>query len=216
MKILITAGPTREAIDPVRYISNRSSGKMGYALAEAALASGHQVSFISGPVALSAPSEAQTTQVLTAAEMYAAVENQLTSDIDAAIFCAAVADYRPISAAEQKIKKTQDQHITLTLEKTADILGSARSPMGFEGLLIGFAAETQHLEKNAQAKLKQKKCDLMIANLVGDSTTGFDVDENQLQLFYRNGKTDALPRQTKVRLAQKLIEIIEKLGEAKT
>ncbi|MFK5923002.1 MAG: bifunctional phosphopantothenoylcysteine decarboxylase/phosphopantothenate--cysteine ligase CoaBC [Verrucomicrobiota bacterium] len=216
MKILITAGPTREAIDPVRYISNRSSGKMGYAIAEAAVAAGHEVILISGPVALSAPEQAHLTQVTTAEEMYAAVANQIGEQVDLAVFCAAVADYRPVEAAEQKIKKSHAEQMTLVLEKTRDILANVRGKMNFPGLLVGFAAETNDLEKHARDKLSKKKCDLIVANLVNDPETGFDVDENELQLFYADGQSEKMPRQTKTLLAEKLIEIFAKLGEARS
>ncbi len=214
MKILITAGPTREAIDPVRYISNRSSGKMAYAIAEAALNRGHEVILISGPVALDAPEGAQTIKVIRADEMFTAVENRIGEDVDAAIFCAAVADYRPVNVAEQKIKKGAADQLTLTLEKTKDILGSARSKMGYEGLLVGFAAETHDLEKHARSKLTSKKCDLLVANQVGNPETGFDSEDNELQLFYSDGQTATLEQQPKKALGEKLIEIIEKLDEA--
>lgn len=214
MKILITAGPTREAIDPVRYISNRSSGKMAYAIADAALNRGHEVILISGPVALDAPEGAQTINVISAEEMFAAVEKQIVEDIDAAVFCAAVADYRPVNVADQKIKKGEAGQLTLTLEKTTDILGSARDKFEFEGLLVGFAAETHDLEKHARAKLASKKCDLLVANQVGNSGTGFDSEDNELQLFFSDGHTENLERQPKTVLGEKLIEIIEKLNEA--
>jgi len=215
VKILITAGPTREAIDPVRYISNRSSGKMGYAIAQAALAHGHEVILISGPVALNAPERAVLVNVITAHEMYTAVAEQILANVDAAIFCAAVADYRPVTTTDQKIKKEDADHLTLTLEKTEDILGSARSEMGYQGLLVGFAAETHNLEKHARDKLTSKKCDLLVANHVGDPDTVFDSSENELQLFYSDGHTETLERQAKTILGEKLIEIIEKLDEAR-
>lgn len=213
MKILITAGPTREAIDPVRYIGNHSSGKMGYAIAEAALARGHEVILVSGPVALAAPEGASLVNINNAAEMFAAVQGQIGEDIDAAIFCAAVADYRPVTTADQKIKKEDCEHMTLALEKTKDILGSVRSEMNFQGLLVGFAAETHDLEKHARQKLANKKCDLIAANLVGNPDTGFDSPENELHLFFADGHTENLERQPKKVLGEKLIEIIEKLGE---
>lgn len=214
MKILITAGPTREALDPVRYISNRSSGKMGYSIAEAALARDHEVVLISGPVALTAPKGAQTITVISAEEMFAAVEKQIGEGIDAAVFCAAVADYRPVNATDQKIKKDGAYQLTLTLEKTEDILGSTRDKMRYEGLLVGFAAETHDLEKHARAKLASKKCDLLVANQVGKPDTGFDVEDNELQLFFSDGHTETLERQSKTILGEKLIEIIEKLNDA--
>jgi len=216
LKILITAGPTREAIDPVRYISNRSSGKMGYAIAAAALARGHEVVLISGPVAIAAPQGATVVGVVSASEMLAAVQAQIGQGIDAAIFCAAVADYRPVAVADRKIKKEDHSHLTLALEKTADILGNVRSGMAYQGLLVGFAAETHDLEKHARQKLISKKCDLLVANQVGHPGTGFDAEENELRLFFADGRTESLGRQPKTVLGEKLIEIIEKLGEAGT
>lgn len=216
MKILITAGPTREAIDPVRYLSNRSSGKMGYAIAAAALKRGHEVVLISGPVAIDAPEGAAVVNVVSAGEMLTAVQERIGEGIDAAIFCAAVADYRPVALATQKIKKDDSGHLTLTLEKTEDILGSVRSQMAYQGLLVGFAAETHDLEKHARQKLSSKKCDLLVANRVGNPGAGFDADENELQLFFADGHAESLECQPKTVLGEKLIEIIEKLGEAKT
>ncbi len=187
---------------------------MGYAIAEAALARGHEVILISGPVALAAPVAAHTIHVISAAEMYAAVEGQISKKVDAGIFCAAVADYRPLTIADQKIKKSGESRMELVLEKTADILGCARDEMAFTGTLVGFAAETNNLEKHARHKLTTKKCDLIIANHVGTSETGFDVDENELHLFYPDGHSKKLPCQTKALLGEKVIEIIEKLGDA--
>jgi len=215
LKILITAGPTHEAIDPVRYISNRSSGKMGYAITEAALVRGHEVILISGPVTLDAPDGAQMVNVTSADEMYAAVNELLSANIDAAIFCAAVADYRPVNPADQKIKKNEADQLTLVLEKTKDILGNARGEMGYEGLLVGFAAETHDLEKHALSKLASKKCDLVAANDVSNPETGFDSPDNELQLFFSDGHKEILERQPKSVLGEKLIEIIEKLNEAR-
>jgi len=187
---------------------------MGYAIADAALASGHEVVLISGPVALTAPEGAYTVNVISAEEMFAAVEGQIGEGIDAAIFCAAVADYRPTNVADQKIKKGRADQLTLTLDKTEDILGSARDKMGYDGLLIGFAAETQELEKHARNKLAAKKCDLVIANQVGNPSSGFDSNDNELQLFFSDGHTENLERQSKTVLGEKLIEIIEKLNDA--
>ena len=166
MNILITAGPTREALDPVRFLTNRSSGKMGYALAEAARAAGHEVILISGPVNLSAPQGITLISVESAKEMFLAVEAQI-SKVTVAIFAAAVADYRPATKANQKIKKSSNL-LTLELERTEDILGSARQVFGFSGLLVGFAAETENLIVNAHDKLTRKGCDLIIANDVSD------------------------------------------------
>jgi phosphopantothenoylcysteine decarboxylase/phosphopantothenate--cysteine ligase len=207
MHFLITAGPTREPIDPVRYLSNRSSGKMGYALAEAALEAGHEVTLISGPVSLTAPEKAIVQSVETAQEMFEAVEAQIAK-ADVAIFCAAVADYRVAEQAGEKIKKSADT-LTLELVKNPDILGSARSRFGFEGFLVGFAAETTDVEKHAIGKLEKKGCDLLVANDVSRSDIGFDHQENEVIAFHRNGEKTPLPRALKSEIARELIQIIE-------
>lgn len=206
MRLLITAGPTREPIDPVRFLSNRSSGRMGYALAEAAHAAGHEVLLISGPVTLPPPSGVQLIRVETAREMFDAVRTHL-SDCDAAIFSAAVADYRPAQVVSQKIKKSADT-LTLQLERTEDILGSVRSQFGFKGFLVGFAAETENLITHAQDKLLRKGCDLIIANDVSQSGIGFDSLENEVTLCLPGGQTMPLPRQSKTSLARELIQFI--------
>lgn len=206
MKILITAGPTREPLDPVRYITNRSSGKMGYALAEAARDAGHDVTLISGPVTLSAPEGIQLIRIETARQMHEAVQANLSGQ-DAAIFSAAVADYRPAAVAEQKIKKTGET-LTLTLEKTEDILGSTRSVFGFTGYLVGFAAETEKLLAHAQEKRLRKGCDLLIANDVSQLGIGFDSGENEVTLCLPDGEPIPLPRQSKAALARELIAFI--------
>lgn len=154
MKILITAGPTREAIDPVRYLTNRSSGKMGYAIAEAAVAAGHQVLLISGPTSVDVPDGVDYLPVESADDMYRAVESYLPR-MEAAFFSAAVADYAPAVVEEQKIKKSGDE-MTLKLVKTKDVLGAARTVFGFTGFLAGFAAETENLEINARNKLEKR------------------------------------------------------------
>ena len=208
MKILITAGPTRESIDPVRYLTNRSSGKMGYALAAAAAKRGHSVLLISGPTSIEIPEGVDFIPIENAAEMYQAVASQISRH-DIAIFAAAVADYTPSKIAEQKIKKAENE-ITLTLKQTKDILGSARDIMGFKGTLVGFAAETENLLENARAKCLKKGCDLIIANDISRSDIGFDSPENEVTLVYPdNSKT--LPQESKEHLAFHLIEIIEDL-----
>jgi phosphopantothenate-cysteine ligase/phosphopantothenoylcysteine decarboxylase/phosphopantothenate--cysteine ligase len=206
MRLLITAGPTREPIDPVRFLSNRSSGRMGYALAEAALAAGHEVLLISGPVTLPAPSGVQLIHVETAREMFDAVRKHLPG-CHAAIFSAAVADYRPANVVAQKIKKSADT-LTLQLERTEDILGSVRSQFAFHGFLVGFAAETENLIAHAQDKLLRKGCDLIIANDVSQSGIGFDSLENEVTLCLPGGQTMPLPRQSKTSLAHELIQFI--------
>lgn len=209
MRLLITAGPTREAIDPVRFLTNRSSGKMGYAIAEAAAAAGHEVVLVSGPVALDPVEGAETVPVESAREMFEVVRDRI-DDCDAAVFCAAVADYRPVHTAGQKIKKTSDT-LTLELEKTEDILGSARSDFGFEGILVGFAAETNNVEEYAWAKLEKKGCDLLVANDVSRVGIGFDSDDNQVSLFFKNGTRQALPADAKRKIGKKLVAIMEDL-----
>lgn len=213
MKILITAGPTREPLDPVRYLSNRSSGKMGYALAEAAREAGHEVTLISGPVVIPAPEGVTLVQVETARQMYEAVRDRLGGQ-NAAIFSAAVADYRPASQAEQKIKKTGET-LTLTLEKTEDILGSARSVFGFSGYLAGFAAETERLLEHAHDKLVRKGCDLVIANDVSQAGIGFDSEENEVTLCLPDASPFPLPRQSKAVLARELIAFITQQASLK-
>lgn len=181
MTILITAGPTREAIDPVRYITNKSSGKMGYAIAKTAADQGHRVILISGPTHINIPDKVDYIPIESTQEMYQAVEHHIIK-ADIAIFSAAVADYKPASISEQKIKKTTDT-ISLELIQTPDILGSARKKFGFEGVLIGFAAETDSLEMNARTKLNCKNCDLIIANDISRKDIGFDVDENEILII---------------------------------
>ena len=210
MRLLITAGPTREPIDPVRFLSNRSSGRMGYALAEAAHTAGHEVLLISGPVTIPAPSGVQLIHVETAREMFDAVRTHLPG-CDSAIFSAAVADYRPAQVVSQKIKKSADT-LTLELERTEDILGSVRSQFAFRGFLVGFAAETENLIAHAQDKLRRKGCDLIIANDVSQSGIGFDSPENEVTLCLPGDVTIPLPRQSKTALARELIAHISRLS----
>jgi len=209
MRFLITAGPTREPIDPVRFLTNRSSGKMGYAIAAAALARGHRVVLVSGPVAIAAPQGARVVRVTTAAEMYRAVRAEV-ADCDVAVLAAAVADYTPARAAKRKIKK-REERLTLELVRTRDILASiSRAPRAY--LVAGFAAETHALERHAREKLARKNCDLICANDVSDGR-GFDAESNQLKLFFRDGRSLALPHETKRKLAFRLIKILEELKE---
>ena len=206
MQFLITAGPTREPLDPVRYLTNRSSGKMGYALAEAALAQGHAVTLVSGPAALQPPAGAVLHKVETAQQMWDAVRAIMeNAKPDIAILSAAVADYRPIQVATHKIKKQADS-LTLELERTPDILGSMRIEFGFPGTLVGFAAETENLLANAQVKLARKGCDLIVANDVSRTDIGFDGADNEVALCYADGRTEHLAKMTKQALAVILIE----------
>ena len=206
MRVLITAGPTRERLDPVRFLSNRSSGRMGYALAQAAVLAGHEVTLISGPVSLAAPEGVRVLRVESAQEMCAAVQGEISTH-EVAIFAAAVADYRPVEVPEQKIKKTGET-LTLVLERTQDILGSARTVFGFTGYLVGFAAETERVLEHAQEKLTRKGCDLIIANDVSQAGIGFDSEENTVTLCLPGAQNVPLPRQTKAELACDLIAFI--------
>lgn len=203
MKFLITAGPTREAIDPVRYLTNRSSGRMGYALAGAARHEGHEVLLISGPTTLDVPVGVDFIPVESAQQMYDAVRDTIKG-VDVAILCAAVADYRPVACAEHKIKKSADR-LVLELERTPDILGSMRSEFGFDGKLIGFAAETQNLVDYARGKLLRKQCDMVVANDVSQPGIGFDSRENAVVLVYPDREV-YLERDTKEHIALHIIE----------
>jgi phosphopantothenoylcysteine decarboxylase/phosphopantothenate--cysteine ligase len=203
-RILITAGPTREAIDPVRYISNHSSGKMGYALAIQAQNLGAQVTLVSGPVALPEPLHVNTLQVTSALEMYSAVFEQVT-DADIFIACAAVADYRLADIQTQKIKKSADD-MTLSLVKNPDILADvAALPNG--PFTVGFAAETQDLEYYAKDKLARKGLNMIAANDVSNAEIGFNQTDNALTVFSADTKI-TLAKQDKLALAEQLLKIV--------
>jgi len=214
--LLITAGPTREALDPVRYISNHSSGKMGYALAVAAKRAGANVILISGKVNLSPPSGINVIHIESAMEMAEAV-NQNASHADIFVSTAAVADYRPTEVADNKIKKNNSDEITLTLKKNPDILTTTTTqyPKLFA---VGFAAETENLIKNATSKLENKKLDMIIANHVGKSDKntyiGFNSNDNSVTVITKN-KTYDFEKQAKPQLAQKLINLIVETYEKK-
>ena len=209
VKVLITAGPTREAIDPVRYISNRSSGKMGYALAQAAHEAGAVVTLISGPTALQPPAAEKLIPVESAAEMYHAVMN-IVEKQDIFISAAAVADYAPLQKEENKVKK-QTGPIQLALVPTTDILATV-TKLDNKPFSVGFAAETQSLEQYAKDKLVRKNLDMIAANLVGENQ-GFEVDENALHVFWPGGET-RLPLASKLTLARRLIGLIAERYEA--
>jgi len=204
-KLVITAGPTREDIDPVRYISNRSSGRMGYAVARAAVEAGAEVVLISGPTSLELPERVFCHQVVTARQMHEAVMNEI-GDTDIFIAAAAVADYRCSTITDQKIKKSES-FISLTLEKNPDILAEVTglSPHPYT---VGFAAETEALLENARKKLVNKKLDMIAANLVGDNR-GFESEDNELQIIWKEGdiKLDHAPKE---KLARNLVAIIAK------
>ena len=203
-KVVITAGPTREAIDPVRYLTNRSSGKMGYALAESAMRHGAEVHLVSGPVAIPAPRDVSVYPVQSAAQMYEQVM-ELRQKADIIIMCAAVADYAPVKCAEHKMKK-QDS-LTIELEKTKDILSELGKNKS--AYLAGFAAETQNLEGYAKDKLSRKNLDMIIANDVSGLDAGFDSEYNAVSIYKRSGGATHFERDSKRNLADKIImEII--------
>ena len=210
MKFLITAGPTREPIDPVRFLSNRSSGKMGYAIAQSALEAGHEVVLVSGPVAIAAPSGARVILVTTSDEMAEAVQTQI-ADADVLVMCAAVADFKPAHYSSHKIKK-QNATLSIELIPTSDILATIVRPAK-PMVIAGFAAETESLTENAQKKLREKQCDVIIGNDVSRMDTGLESDDNELVLFFRSGETVVLPRENKLLLGKKLIKILERIAE---
>ncbi len=203
--VLITAGPTQEPIDPVRFLSNRSSGRMGFALAGEARSRGARVIIVCGPVSLDPPSGCEVENVTTTDEMYNAVLRRL-SEATIVIMAAAVADYRPLKAGSLKIKKASARK-SLELEPTVDILAEVARLKG-QRLLIGFAAETDQLLEHAGQKLRTKNCDLIVANPVGDAAAGagFDSDENQGILLSAAGETIELPRSSKRRMAERIID----------
>ncbi|MCK0767198.1 bifunctional phosphopantothenoylcysteine decarboxylase/phosphopantothenate--cysteine ligase CoaBC [Chromohalobacter canadensis] len=207
LRVTITAGPTHEALDPVRYLSNHSSGKMGYALAGAWARRGAQVRLISGPVALATPPDVERVDVTSASEMLAAAEHAATES-DIFIGCAAVADYRAETVAEHKLKKTDaSETLTLTLVKNPDIVATiaTRSP---RPLVVGFAAETHDVERYARDKLARKGMDMIVANDVSQAGLGFGSDDNAALLLWRDGDdtdSQALPPQPKTTLADAIV-----------
>ena len=203
VKVLVSAGPTRERIDPVRYLSNNSSGKMGYAIAEAALDRGADVTLVSGPVALDKPIKAKTVDVVSAANMAEAMFS-LSADADIIIMAAAVADYTPKEQRSQKIKKSGD--FSLPLVRTTDILAELGKRKKKGQLIMGFAAETQDFEQNAIKKLTSKNLDIIALNDVAKSGQGFGADNNNIILFYKDGRTDDLGIESKPYLAKCIIE----------
>jgi len=209
--IVVTAGGTQEPIDPVRYISNRSSGKMGYALAEAARDRGAKVTLVTAPASLPEPVGVDVVKVSTAKEMLRAVE-KVTRRANALVMAAAVADYRPIKAAKDKIKKGEAE-LTLKLECTPDILGSVKGNF----IKVGFAAESSNLVGNAKRKLKQKGLDFIVANDVTASDSGFGADTNRVTIIDGKGKIDSLPLLTKREVAERILDkVIEFLPKPKS
>ena len=206
--VLITAGPTQEPLDPVRYISNRSSGKMGYALAEAAAARGARVILISGPVHLAPPRGGEVIPVRTAVEMRQKVLDNL-EPAGIVVKAAAVADFHLSKVPEQKVKKTAAR-MSLELDPTPDILAELGRKKG-DRLLIGFAAETQNLQQESRRKLESKNCDMIVGNLVGGSETGFESDQNEVVLALSTGELISLPRAPKREIADRIFDEVLKL-----
>ena len=206
-KILVTSGPTRESVDPVRFISNPSSGKMGFAVARAAEYRGGEVTLIAGPTHLPDPNNVKVIRIQTAREMAQAVfENMEDSDI--IIKTAAVSDYRPKDPSTQKIKKEKGE-LVLSLERTQDILKEiGRRKMN--QILVGFAAETENLEQHAETKRVEKNLDIIVGNIVGESSSGFGADTNKVTLFYKDGTKEPLPMMEKDAVAHILLDRILK------
>jgi len=208
-RIVVTAGGTREPIDPVRHIGNRSSGKMGYALAEAARDRGAEVTLISAPTLLLEPKGMEVIQVETTLQMKEAVDKVL-SGVDALIMAAAVADYKPTQIWGEKIKK-HSPTLTLKLERTPDILAELKGKL----LKVGFAAESQDVLKNARIKLEEKRLDLMVANDVTQPGSGFDSDTNKVSLIFKDGRVEELPLLSKREVADKILDKVASLLEVK-
>jgi phosphopantothenoylcysteine decarboxylase/phosphopantothenate--cysteine ligase len=206
--VLVTAGPTRENVDPVRYLTNRSSGKMGYAVAEAAARRGAHVILVSGPTSLEAPAGVERIDVESAEEMHRAVLEKVAG-CSIAIFAAAVADYRPAEPSVQKIKRNNES-TTIALEPTPDILASVARNKGTR-FIVGFAAETDRVAENTRKKLAAKNADLMVANDVTVEGAGFDHDTNVVTLFARDGRDLSLPRMSKSEVAQRILDEVVRL-----
>ncbi len=209
LAVLVTAGPNREAIDPVRFISNRSTGKMGFALAAAAWRRGARVELISGPTPLTTPYGVHRIETPTAADMHAAVTERLPST-DILLMAAAVADYRPARAAHQKLKKS-DKPLSLELVRTIDILADLAPRKRPHQTFVGFAAETEEIEANARRKLREKGLDLIVANDVAGTQTGFEVDTNAVILFDRQGGRDDVPLMSKSQVADLILDRVVSL-----
>lgn len=203
--VTITAGPTREAIDPVRYISNHSSGKMGFAIAQAAMELGAKVNLITGPVNLSSPKEINRLNVTSAEQMHQTALEQATQS-DIFIACAAVADYRPQAVAEQKIKKSA-QDMTITMVKNPDIVADVAALKVKRPFVVGFAAETQDVEHYARDKMSRKKLDMICANDVSIQGQGFNSEQNALKVYWQDGSKD-LPLNDKLSLARDLLKLV--------
>jgi len=213
IRVLVTAGPTREAVDPVRFISNRSSGKMGYALAAAAARRGAAVTMISGPVQRSAPDGVAVRKVTTAREMLAGVEENLP-EADWLIMAAAVADFAPSKIEKDKVKKGSSQELTLHLTRNPDILRTISSGKG-NRVFVGFAAETRDLVKSARKKAREKNLDLIVANDVSGEETGFESDMNSAVMLDQADLAEEIPRMSKVRMADRILDTVRDIWKRK-
>jgi phosphopantothenoylcysteine decarboxylase/phosphopantothenate--cysteine ligase len=208
-KVVVSAGGTQEAIDPVRVIANRSSGKQGYAIAQTALDLGADVTLVSGPTALAAPIGAEVIQVISADEMLAAVR-VATTGADALIMAAAVADFKPAQASQEKLKRAKGAP-TIELSANPDILQAVSAMKDKPAVMVGFAAESQDLLMNAAKKLKEKDLDLLVANDISSKDAGFEVDSNRVVILARDGSQDRLPLMSKVEVAEAILERVSAL-----
>lgn len=209
MKILVTAGPTREHIDPVRFLSNRSTGKMGFAVAAAAAAAGHEAVLIAGPVSLATPPDVRRVDVVSARDMLAAIQDEL-EDTDALVMSAAVADWRPKSTSDIKLKKSTMNPV-LELEPNPDILKTI-APLKGRRIFVGFAAETGDPVPEAKRKLASKGLDMVVANDVSSPDSGFAVDTNRVTFVCADGKISYLPLMSKSEVAARIIDRIESMS----
>ena len=213
MKVLVTAGPTREPIDPVRFVSNRSSGKMGYAVAQAAQRAGHEVCLVSGPVALEPPPGVDVVRVATAAEMLAAVEKRVRG-CDMLVMAAAVADWRPKKIAARKLKKSAGPP-RIEWEATPDVLQTLAPLKKKTQVFCGFAAETENLAREARRKLREKNLDAIAANDVSKKDRGFEADRNALTVFLAEGNAVRVALASKSECAERLLDVLAEISARK-
>jgi phosphopantothenoylcysteine decarboxylase/phosphopantothenate--cysteine ligase len=206
-RVLVSAGPTREAIDPVRYISNRSSGKMGFAIAREARRRGAVVTLVSGPVSEPYPYGTRVVEVIDAAEMARTVRAE-AKECDVLVMTAAVADYRPVTVSAQKIKKSGER-LVLELERTEDIISSVADLVPDSSVMVGFCAETCNLVENARKKVVGKGLDMIVANDVSAQDAGFEVDDNRVVIIDRNGREHSLPLMSKQAVAGHIWDLVE-------